>query len=1022
MAGDVTLHCAKPKRQQVDFVIFPLKLRALKVNAMTEIIEIDKKVAHCEGQTDLAFTQDGKFVLTCGADYEVRKWSLEDPSTDPFCFPIEDAANSVVVNGDKFYVGTEGYEVKWYQISEDSDENGTFCRFSGSVNHLDIVHPFLAAGSGDFTCKLIDLSNEPVVIKTFKGHEAPILSVAIDPRNKYLVSSSCDGSVKVWSCENQTPTQVWEKTHLKSNDFSNSSTLCRISWSPDGKLLAIPRSNQVELFSRDIWTLIKTLKHNKGSNYSIVSFSSNGNFLAATSNELLIIWDVNNCNVLSTYEAKDIKSLKWNTSNQLAACDANGMLTILNLKTEFNSTETPKPAEEDYSALFDDDDDFGKEFLELETQLKPSKKKENEATKPLNEAVKEAQKISEDDTRPSTSEDKSEDFGDDIEDDGVYDIGAIRAQYEPIIHGTNDKDAVEKKEDREIIPPTIVYQEPEFEQDSFQPGECEFHEAQYYILYNQTAMVKRTAIGEEQYEIDIEFHETNLHHSLHYGSFMSTYSIAAASNDALLLASNGIDDEGPSKVMCVVISTFDSTKEWSIDLPKEERVSALAAGIGFVAFATEKRNVHVFTTGGIQVGIFSIAGPICCLNAYDNILMVIYYAGRVAKNENYLQMKLIKLDLKGKGYKQSALVDQPVALNPGAEILWAGFTDEGTPCIYGSDGVVRFLKTEWANSWIPVTDTKKQLKNFSDNYFIVGISELQSHIRCIFCKGRRSPTPLPKPIITTIPIQVPICDYSTQKGKLEEEYIRNHLMQSTLNRLSKKGFDVDAITESCSKAEMASLVKLFALALGADRESVAVEVAQLLQTGQAVEGVMRYAHQKRKTALVEKLQEVVNEKEQNEVEETEEVGSFSAFEMASQPMQFITKIDDNDVLRPKSLKDKTNKNTAEVDEDIEDVQENELSDVEIKQEVEDINDEFNENTNDSGSIELKPKIGLKKKAENPFKATKKSSKSGSKRKRLYRDSEEDNSDDEDSRQSLTSKGKRRQKSNKNSITKFFKKT
>ena len=49
------------------------------------------------------------------------------------------------------------------------------------------------------TVQLID--TETFQCKKFEGHEAPILNVALDPKLEYILSSSCDGSVKLWKIE-----------------------------------------------------------------------------------------------------------------------------------------------------------------------------------------------------------------------------------------------------------------------------------------------------------------------------------------------------------------------------------------------------------------------------------------------------------------------------------------------------------------------------------------------------------------------------------------------------------------------------------------------------------------------------------------------------------------------------------------------------------------------------------------------------------------------------------------------------
>ena len=54
----------------------------------------------------------------------------------------------------------------------------------------------LVAGSADMTIKVSDTAN--YTDKVLSGHKGPILSVALDPLKKFVASSSCDGTVKIW--------------------------------------------------------------------------------------------------------------------------------------------------------------------------------------------------------------------------------------------------------------------------------------------------------------------------------------------------------------------------------------------------------------------------------------------------------------------------------------------------------------------------------------------------------------------------------------------------------------------------------------------------------------------------------------------------------------------------------------------------------------------------------------------------------------------------------------------------------
>jgi WD40 repeat protein len=78
----------------------------------------------------------------------------------------------------------------------------TALRFTADVTCLDTDESgaLLASGSADMTIKVTDTA--AYTDKTFKGHSGPVLSVSLDPRKEFLASSSCDGSVRVWSLAN----------------------------------------------------------------------------------------------------------------------------------------------------------------------------------------------------------------------------------------------------------------------------------------------------------------------------------------------------------------------------------------------------------------------------------------------------------------------------------------------------------------------------------------------------------------------------------------------------------------------------------------------------------------------------------------------------------------------------------------------------------------------------------------------------------------------------------------------------
>ena len=79
--------------------------------------------------------------------------------------------------------------------------------------------------------------------------------------------------------------------------------------------------------------------------------------------------------------------------------------------------------------------------------------------------------------------------------------------------------------------------------------------------------------------------------------------------------------------MCMHFSSWDNNKEWSVTLPDEEEVQCIAMGDGWIAAATNTRNIRLFTVGGVQKEMFTIPGPVVCLAGHTSQLLVVYHRG-----------------------------------------------------------------------------------------------------------------------------------------------------------------------------------------------------------------------------------------------------------------------------------------------------------------------------------------------------------------------------------------------------------
>lgn len=542
-------------------------------------------------------------------------------------------------------------------------------------------------------------------LKSINGHEAPILSLAIDPQSKYLASSSCDGTVKIWDIETLECVKTIDN-HKKSNDLPNSETICRICWSNKGNVLFVPSKSGINVYHRESWSLKACIVQQGFEDVVTCDISHDDKFLAAGSKKgSIVVWSYQDTNqsLLSSFateKSTSISCLRWNPrdSKKLVATDESGYYHFLVVGE--SGPEAQKP--DDYDILlndFDLDDDI---FADEEGVDETPKEDNVPST---------SSKLSPDDP-PSIPPSNSPSDEMNLDDENEFDIGKLKAEYEPKIFGQEDQ-----KESNTAVPYIPASQDPEVAkaikkmndltlpllQPPFQPGSSPINFEERYMKWNSVGIItSRTEDNENS--IHIEFHDTTTSHSRHFVN-SELFTIADLSVDAIAFANSDTEESSSSRIFCILLNGMGDSREWHTYLPRDEYVEALALGDGFLSVATDKRNIRVFTTAGMQLFIFSIPGPVVCLAAQEQSLMIIYHSGSGLPGEQSLHMMIVKIDAKnliGKRHHLSQAVQ--VSLSPLSSLSWAGFSDEGTPCIVDSEGVVRLYKDFIGNFWTPILD------------------------------------------------------------------------------------------------------------------------------------------------------------------------------------------------------------------------------------------------------------------------------------------------------------------------------
>ncbi|XP_075860134.1 WD repeat and HMG-box DNA-binding protein 1 [Microcebus murinus] len=810
------------------------------------------RYGHTEGHTDVCFDDSGSCIVTCGSDGDVRIWEDLDDD-DPKSINVGEKAYSCALKNGKLVTAVSNNTIQVHTFPEGVPD-GILTRFTTNANHVVFNGDGtkIAAGSSDFLVKVVDVMDSSQQ-KTFRGHDAPVLSLSFDPKDIFLASSSCDGSVRVWQISDQTCAISWPLLQ-KCNDVINAKSICRLAWQPkNGKLLAIPVEKSVKLYRRETWSHQFDLSDNFISQtLNIVTWSPCGQYLAAGSiNGLIIVWNVETTDCMERVKNEKgyaICGLAWHpTCDQISYTDAQGNLGVLenvcNLTGKTSSSKVSSRVEKNYDDLFDGDD-------------------ESNAGDFLNDNAVEI---------PSFSKGIINDDEDD--DDLMMASGRPRQRSHILEDDENSVDVTmlktassllkEEEDDQEgsiHSLPLVTSHRPLYEgpmptprQKPFQSGSTPLHLTHRFMVWNSVGII-RCYNDEQDNAIDVEFHDTSIHHATHLSNTLN-YTIADLSHEAILLACESTDDLA-SKLHCLHFSSWDSSKEWMIDMPQKEEIEAICLGQGWAAAATSALLLRLFTIGGVQKEVFSLPGPVVSMAGHGEQLFVVYHRGTGFDGDQCLGVQLLELGKK----KKQILHGDPLPLTRKSYVAWVGFSAEGTPCYVDSEGLVRMLNRGLGDTWTPICNMREHCKGKSDHYWVVGIHENPQQLRCIPCKGSRFPPTLPRPAVAILSFKLPYCQIATEKGQMEEQFWRSVMFHNHLDYLAKNGYEYEESTKNQAiKEQQELLMKMLALSCKLEREFRCVELADLM-TQNALSLAIKYASRSRKLILAQRLSELAVEK------------------------------------------------------------------------------------------------------------------------------------------------------------------
>jgi len=875
------------------------------------------RYAHCEGYTDICFADKNKY-LTTGEDGDVRIWSGFD-DLDNASIRVGDKCSAIAYKNGKIYVADDLNELKKYDL-ETNEFQGVLTSFTLPITSICVnkSETHLVCSSSDFEIHLIDLKSLKSTL--FTGHDAPILNVCFDPLEKYFISSSCDGTARFWSLQTLNTVKTLSNLHKKSNDFIDSPSFCKIAWHKDGGFIAVPSEKEIQMYERETWILKFKININNSDNNSsdqfcasICSFSPDGKYvLVATNTQMVYIHSIINKSMVFKYsynKKNRICSLAWNPMNQseIIFCDLTGYMGLIKpvIRDDMNEVtsqqETKKTNENlemnDLLDLIDEKSNDSKASSE-ENNIKKGgsmKSKKNGLKSPSKKRK-----------RLSNEEEEEEEFGTNIEEeieideeeesDDLESLEKLKEKtYKSVkkeimlLDNENDTDMKQTESQEQYNRKPIVNA-----QSAFQCSSTPLTLHERYMVWNSVGLITQY-IKEGDESIDIEFHNATYHHTIHIKNQFG-YTMADMSKEAIVMASPGkitAEDEteinstilssltSHSKLACILINSCDNNKEWTIEMPRKEFIKCLCVSKTLIGCMTSRRFLRIYGLAGTQKEIICFNGLPICMRAHENTIFICYSTSSESTVINY---SIYYIDDDEETITKREAEHGILPLSEDAKLEWIGFSDEGNPFCYDSNGYLytKCITVSKSKVWMPYSDLRFELKHKSDNYWIVGIAERNQMIKIILCRAAKYPQVLPRPTMSMISINMPLCEPDTEKTKLEKDYWKFKIgclnMRNYDCSTQNLDLDQDELDEKIEKFEDSSrevLMKLFMFSCKNNREQRAYEVASIMDSA-SLQLAIKYATKTRALVLAQNLNllaekkaiiEYERERKRNEQEE-----------------------------------------------------------------------------------------------------------------------------------------------------------
>lgn len=104
-----------------------------------------------------------------------------------------------------------------------------------------------------------------------------------------------------------------------------------------------------------------------------------------------------------------------------------------------------------------------------------------------------------------------------------------------------------------------------------------------------------------------------------------------------------------------------------------------------------------------------------------------------------------------------------------------------------------------------------QIKSESDNFFIINVSEINQIVQAVLCRGSLYPLTNPRPMVSELPMQIPMCSIESEKTQMEEQLIRcvNFCTEHADAKMKEIAIKLFAVNKKRKRNSLANILSNF---------------------------------------------------------------------------------------------------------------------------------------------------------------------------------------------------------------------